>query len=145
MRDQLRRRNERVTEQYMVQVRLWLPVSKSCSRTRVIASGDARHALAIAAAKDQADIIAIAPRDDVEIRRVTLLNESGRTREIDLTSYAEVVLAPAAHERHPAFSKLFVHSERLAEPGAFIFTRRPQPPRTGLRSSLIAWWLRTRR
>ena len=73
--------------------------------------------------------IAIAPGDDVEIRRFTLLNESGRTREIDLTSYAEVVLAPAAaQERHPAFSKLFVHSERIAEHGALVFTRRPQRP-----------------
>lgn len=59
LRDQLRRRNERVAEQYMLQVRSWLPLAKSCSRTRVIASGDARHALAIAAAEDQADIIVL--------------------------------------------------------------------------------------
>jgi cyclic beta-1,2-glucan synthetase len=73
--------------------------------------------------------IAIAPGDDVEIRRVTLFNDSGRTREIDLTSYAEVVLAPAAgHERHPAFSKLFVHSERLDALDALVFTRRPRRP-----------------
>jgi cyclic beta-1,2-glucan synthetase len=73
--------------------------------------------------------IAIAPGDDVEIRRVTLSNHSGQTREIDLTSYAEVVLAPAAaHELHPAFSKLFVHSERLDELDALVFTRRPRRP-----------------
>ncbi len=73
--------------------------------------------------------IAIGPGDDVEIRRVTLSNESDRTREIDVTSYAEVVLAPAlAHERHPAFSKLFVHSERLDEQNALIFKRRPRRP-----------------
>jgi len=73
--------------------------------------------------------IAIAPGDDVEIRRVTLSNESDRTREIDVTSYAEVVLAPAhAHERHPAFSKLFVHSERLHGQNSLIFKRRPRRP-----------------
>jgi cyclic beta-1,2-glucan synthetase len=73
--------------------------------------------------------IAIAPGDDVEMRRITLFNNSERTREIDLTSYAEVVLAPAAaHERHPAFSKLFIHSERLESLGALFFTRRPRRP-----------------
>ena len=73
--------------------------------------------------------IAIAPGDDVEIRRITLSNDSDRTREIDLTSYAEVVLAPAAaHERHPAFSKLFVHSERLDGQNALVFKRRPRRP-----------------
>ncbi|WP_366553728.1 GH36-type glycosyl hydrolase domain-containing protein [Aquibaculum sediminis] len=73
--------------------------------------------------------IAIAPGDDVEIRRVTLSNDSDRLREIDVTSYAEVVLAPAlAHERHPTFSKLFVHSERLESQNALVFKRRPRRP-----------------
>jgi cyclic beta-1,2-glucan synthetase len=73
--------------------------------------------------------IAVAQGDDVEIRRVMLVNENSSPREIDLTSYAEVVLAPAAmHERHPAFSKLFVHSERLASIDGLLFTRRPRRP-----------------
>lgn len=73
--------------------------------------------------------VAIAPGDDVEIRRVTLSNDSDATREIDVTSYAEVVLAPApAHERHPAFSKLFIHSERLDGQNALLFKRRPRRP-----------------
>ena len=73
--------------------------------------------------------IAIAPGDDVEIRRVTLSNDSDRVREINVTSYAEVVLAPAVtHERHPAFSKLFVHSERLDGRNALVFKRRPRRP-----------------
>ena len=42
-------------------------------------------------------------------------------REIELTSYAELVLAaPAADMAHPAFSKLFVQTEYLAELGALI-------------------------
>ncbi len=71
--------------------------------------------------------IVIAPSDDVEIRRVMLSNDSDRVREMDVTSYAEVVLAPAAsHERHPAFSKLFIHSERLDGQNALVFERRPR-------------------
>ncbi|HDZ72347.1 MAG TPA: universal stress protein [Aurantimonas coralicida] len=59
LRDQLRRRNERVAEQYITKVRARLPLAESCSRTRLIASGDARHALAVAAVEDQADIIVL--------------------------------------------------------------------------------------
>ena len=43
--------------------------------------------------------IAVSPEDDVEVRRVTLTNLSPQTRTIELTSYAEVVLAPP--ERRP--------------------------------------------
>jgi cyclic beta-1,2-glucan synthetase len=73
--------------------------------------------------------IAVAAGDDVEMRRVSLFNDSPREREIDLTSYAEVVLAPAAaHERHPAFSKMFVHSEWIEGQNALVFKRRPRRP-----------------
>lgn len=71
--------------------------------------------------------IAIAPGDDIEVRRIIVSNESNDTRQIDLTSYAEVILAAAGdHERHPGFSKLFVHSERLEALNALVFTRRPR-------------------
>ncbi len=73
--------------------------------------------------------IVIAPNDDVEIRRVTLSNDSNQVIELDVTSYAEIVLAPAiAHERHPVFSKLFIHSERLDDQNALVFERRPRRP-----------------
>lgn len=69
----------------------------------------------------------VAPDDDVDIRRITVLNEGARARTIELTSYAEVVLAPALDdERHPAFSKLFVGSEFDAENNGLLFTRRPR-------------------
>ncbi len=56
--------------------------------------------------------VTVALDDDVEIRLVTLTNESDRPRRLRLTSYGEVSLAsPAADERHPAFAKLFVQSE----------------------------------
>lgn len=73
--------------------------------------------------------VTVAPFDDVEIRRVTLMNEGEVERTLDLTSYAEVVLAPPLDdERHPAFSKLFVHSSYSAQDKALIFTRRPREP-----------------
>ncbi|MBA2734528.1 MAG: hypothetical protein H0U54_16830, partial [Acidobacteria bacterium] len=40
--------------------------------------------------------IIVSPEDNAEVRRVSVTNQSSRTREIDLTSYMEVVLAPPA-------------------------------------------------
>jgi cyclic beta-1,2-glucan synthetase len=75
--------------------------------------------------------VTVAPYDDVEIRRVTLINEGDGARTLDLTTYAEVTLAPPLDdERHPAFSKLFVHSTYLADEQALVFTRRPRRPET---------------
>ncbi len=71
--------------------------------------------------------ISVSPEDDVEIRRLTLTNLSSRTRHIEVTSYAEVVLAPlSADLAHRAFSNLFVQSEILAERQAILCTRRPR-------------------
>jgi cyclic beta-1,2-glucan synthetase len=74
------------------------------------------------------DVI-VSPEDDAEIRRVSLTNFGPRAREIELTSYAEVVLAlPAADAAHPAFSNLFVHTECAPEFDALLATRRPRGP-----------------
>ena len=53
---------------------------------------------------------------------------SGRgTRDVEVTSYAEIVLAsPAADAAHPAFSNLFVDTEALADKDAVLATRRPR-------------------
>ena len=69
--------------------------------------------------------ILVSPEDDAEVRRVTVTNEGNRTREIELTTYAEVVLAAsAADSAHPAFSKLFVQTEFIADSGTLLATRR---------------------
>ena len=69
--------------------------------------------------------VVVSAEDDAEARRVTLANTGGHAREIDLTSYAELVLAPpAADLAHPAFSKLFVVTDFHPELGALIATRR---------------------
>ncbi len=71
--------------------------------------------------------IAVSPEDDIELRRVTLTNRTRKRRIIEITSYAEVVLAPAAaDELHPAFSNLFVETEVLEERRAILCTRRPR-------------------
>jgi cellobiose phosphorylase len=71
--------------------------------------------------------IAVSPEDDIELRRITITNASGRKRTIDVTSYAEVVLAsPAADALHPAFSNLFVQTEILHRERAIFCTRRPR-------------------
>jgi cyclic beta-1,2-glucan synthetase len=71
--------------------------------------------------------ILVSPEDDAELRRLTVTNLENRTREIDFTSYAEVVLAEQTDdEAHPAFSNLFVETEFVAELGALLATRRPR-------------------
>jgi len=69
--------------------------------------------------------ISVSPEDDVELRRITITNRSPVARIIELTSYAEVVLAvPAADAAHPAFNNLFVQTEFARESSAILCTRR---------------------
>ncbi|HUP81664.1 MAG TPA: glucoamylase family protein, partial [Pirellula sp.] len=76
---------------------------------------------------DMHTMISVASEDDLEVRRTKLTNRSDRARRIEVTSYAEVVLAPQSHdESHPAFSNLFVQTELLQARGAILCTRRPR-------------------
>ncbi len=69
----------------------------------------------------------VSHEDDAELRRLTVTNLENRDREIDFTSYAEVVLAPqAADEAHPAFSNLFVETEFVLGHQTLLATRRPR-------------------
>jgi cellobiose phosphorylase len=71
--------------------------------------------------------IVVSPEDDIELRRTRITNKSDRVRTIEVTSYAEVVMAPAAADNaHPAFSKLFVQTEILRDENAILCTRRPR-------------------
>src|SRR5258708_1692602 len=73
--------------------------------------------------------IFVSAEDDAEVGHVSLTNEGSGVREIELTSYSEVVLsAPAADSAHPAFSKMFVQTEFVAERGALLAVRRPRDP-----------------
>ncbi|GGP25958.1 GH36-type glycosyl hydrolase domain-containing protein [Silvimonas amylolytica] len=78
--------------------------------------------------------IVVSPEDDIELRRIRITNRARRRRILEVTSYAEVVIAPvSADNAHPAFSKLFVESEILPEQQAILCHRRkreqkePQP------------------
>lgn len=69
--------------------------------------------------------ILVSPEDDAEIRRLTLTNDGPQAREIDITSYAEVVLAPMPSDiAHPVFSNLFVRTEYFSKVQGLVAHRR---------------------
>jgi cyclic beta-1,2-glucan synthetase len=73
--------------------------------------------------------VLVSEEDDAEVRRVSITNAGGRSREIEITSYAELTLGPqSADVAHPAFAKLFVETEYLVDPGAILATRRKRTP-----------------
>ncbi|MDT8342122.1 MAG: glucoamylase family protein, partial [Longimicrobiales bacterium] len=71
--------------------------------------------------------IAVHPEHPVEVRRVVLTNKGSKPRRLEVTSYGEVVLAPQ-DVRHPAFNKLFIESQCLADGNTLLFSRRPRDP-----------------
>jgi len=69
--------------------------------------------------------VVVSAEDNAEVRRISLTNHSTRTREIELTSYSEVVLAsPNADAAHQAFSNLFIETEFFAGENALLAHRR---------------------
>lgn len=71
--------------------------------------------------------VVVSPEDDIELRRLRLTNLGRAPRRIEVTSYTEPVLATAASDaQHPAFSKLFLQTEVVADPPALLCTRRPR-------------------
>jgi len=78
---------------------------------------------------DTNTVVAVSPEDDIELRCITLTNRSRVRRVVDLTTYAEVVLAHAtADDAHPGFSNLFVETEIIPKWQAILCTRRPRSP-----------------
>ena len=73
--------------------------------------------------------VIVSSEDDAEVRRISITNAGSRVREVEVTSYAELVLAPQSSDvAHPAFSKLFVETEYLPAVGAVLATRRRRAP-----------------
>ncbi len=73
--------------------------------------------------------VLVSAEDAAEVRRVAVANAGPRARVIEITSYAELALGPqAADVAHPAFAKLFVTTEYLAEAGVILATRRRRAP-----------------
>jgi cyclic beta-1,2-glucan synthetase len=71
--------------------------------------------------------VALVPDAQAELRRLRLRNRSSSARRLAVTAYAELSLdRAAAYLAHPAFSKLFVQTDRLPEVGALLASRRPR-------------------
>lgn len=73
--------------------------------------------------------VLVSGEDDSEVRLLSLTNNGRHTSDIDVTSYAELVLTtPAADNAHPCFAKMFVVTEYLSELNVLIATRRQRDP-----------------
>jgi cyclic beta-1,2-glucan synthetase len=73
--------------------------------------------------------VVVSPEDDAEARCVGITNTGSAAREIDITSYSELVLTnPAADTAHPAFSKMFIRTEYIPKSSLLIGTRRQREP-----------------
>jgi cyclic beta-1,2-glucan synthetase len=69
--------------------------------------------------------VAVSSEADIELRRLTLSNHGDKPLTLSVTSYAELVLgSTGADNAHPAFSKMFVHTEWDARHGVLLATRR---------------------
>jgi cyclic beta-1,2-glucan synthetase len=73
--------------------------------------------------------VVVSPEEDAEVRRVSIANTGSTSRDLDITSYCELMLAPPAQDvAHPAFSKLFVQTEVLPNLGVLLANRRRRSP-----------------
>lgn len=71
--------------------------------------------------------LVVSPDQNAEVRQLRITNHGTTRRRIEVTSYVEVVLASqAADIAHPAFQKLFVETEYIAEDATLIARRRPR-------------------
>ncbi|MCD7915321.1 MAG: hypothetical protein LUG96_08760 [Tannerellaceae bacterium] len=70
-------------------------------------------------------MVCISPEDDVELRCIKLTNHTHKPRQIEVTSFSEVVIAPlAADESHPVFSNLFAQTAFRPGINGLFCTRR---------------------
>lgn len=74
--------------------------------------------------------VAVSPENNAEVRQLKLTNHGSQTRRIEITSYVEIALCTQpADLAHPAFQKLFVETEYIAEESALLARRRPRDAR----------------
>jgi len=112
--------------------------SATWSATSQPLSGDRKEASAIFSA-NHADFrrvflgiesimsVVVSADDDVEVRKITILNRTRRRRYLEITSFAELALAEhAADAGHATFSKLFVETEIVE--GTIVAHRRLRSP-----------------
>jgi cyclic beta-1,2-glucan synthetase len=76
--------------------------------------------------RTQVEVIAVAEAQG-EARHITIRNSGPADRMIEVTSFAELALAPeAADAAHPAFSKMFIKTEIDAARKVIMAARRPR-------------------
>ena len=69
--------------------------------------------------------VSLSPDHNLEIRKLTITNNGKEIKQIEITSYLEVVLdSYLAELSHPAFNKLFIESEFIEEQSVFLSKRR---------------------
>jgi Cellobiose phosphorylase len=70
-------------------------------------------------------VVSLSPDHSVEVRKVSLINHGNEAKQLELTSYLEVVGdSHMAELSHPAFNKLFIESEYVEEHSVFLSRRR---------------------
>jgi cyclic beta-1,2-glucan synthetase len=71
--------------------------------------------------------VVVSSDDGAEVRRILITNRSATARDIELTSYSEIVLQSLdADRQHPAYGNLFVQTEWVGANSAILATRRPR-------------------
>lgn len=71
--------------------------------------------------------IVVSPDFNAEIRKITLTNHSNFSRDLEITSYMEIILTHYnADLVHPAFSNLFITTDFDAEYKCLLASRRPR-------------------
>ncbi|HET8898201.1 MAG TPA: glucoamylase family protein [Rhodanobacteraceae bacterium] len=71
--------------------------------------------------------IAVSSEDNLELRRITVTNQTGTRRRLALCSYLEWAMAKQVDvAAHPVFSKLFIETEYLDAAQAILARRRPR-------------------
>ena len=103
------------------------PLNSALGRSSVTFSEDRADFSRMALGIETVMSVTVSPEDDVELRRLTIVNRTVRSRLIEITSYMELALAPeSADAAHPAFSKMFV--ETMCEDDVLLARRRPRSP-----------------
>jgi cellobiose phosphorylase len=103
------------------------PLGRSADSYEVVFSSDKAEFRRVDAGVESHLEITVSPENAAEIRRLTISNHTPRSRELEVTSYAEIVLGPHAGDlAHPAFGKLFLETEFLPHSTALVCRRRPR-------------------
>lgn len=69
--------------------------------------------------------VLLAPKEDVEIRRLRISNPHEEAHELAFASHADLALAPEGEwYRHPAFARIFVEASDHGEDDVLLFKRR---------------------